>query len=221
MLRRWRTKARRGRRFGWRQRLLWRDGVAPPLLLATLQFFFCQHRKVEQALYRMIFFIINNVLNVTPQPPIKPNDLILLVLNYPTTYHTLLQLLVIFLHRHVSLIKTLQFLKKVTSIGRGNKPSSHLFFLSRPCLWGSSCTNKFIPLNNSKVFELTSSLSNPMLLRNKIGTKFLFYSHLPIYVGLCIISAIERWNRKLYLSIRIVIVISNSGNLDAGSCSLW
>src|SRR5438132_12613701 len=81
----WRTKARRGRWFGWRQRLSWRDGVAPPLLLATLQFFFCQHRRVEQVLYRMIFFITNNVLNVTPQPPIKPNDLILLVLNYPTT----------------------------------------------------------------------------------------------------------------------------------------
>jgi hypothetical protein len=69
---------------GWRRWLAWRENVAPPLL-TTLQFFFCQHRKMEQALYRMIFFIINNILNLPPQSPIKPNHLILQILNYPTS----------------------------------------------------------------------------------------------------------------------------------------
>jgi hypothetical protein len=36
-------------------------------------------------LYRMIFFIINNILNLPPQSPIKPNHLILRILNYPTS----------------------------------------------------------------------------------------------------------------------------------------
>jgi hypothetical protein len=58
-------------------------------------------------LYRMIFLIINYVLDLTPQAPIKPNNLVFLILNYPTTKHAFLQLLVVVLDRHVTLIKAL------------------------------------------------------------------------------------------------------------------
>jgi hypothetical protein len=102
-----RTYARGGRRFGWRRKLPWREGVVPPLLLVTLQFFFCQHSKLKQTLYRMIFLIINYVLDLTPQAPIKPNNLVFLILNYPIAKHTFLQLLVVLLDRHVTLIKAL------------------------------------------------------------------------------------------------------------------
>jgi hypothetical protein len=77
------------------------------MVLVTLQFFFCQHSKLKQTLYRMIFLIINYVLDLTPQAPIKPNNLVFLILNYPTTKHTFLQLFVILLDRHVTLIKVL------------------------------------------------------------------------------------------------------------------
>jgi hypothetical protein len=70
-------------------------------------FFFYQHSKLKQTLYRMIFLIINYVLDLTPQAPIKPNNLVFLILNYPTTKHTFLQLLVVRLDRHVTLIKAL------------------------------------------------------------------------------------------------------------------
>jgi hypothetical protein len=66
--------------------------------------FFCQHRKMEQELYGIILLIINNILDLPPQSPIKPNHLILRILNYPTSQHTFLKLLVVFMHRHVSLI---------------------------------------------------------------------------------------------------------------------
>jgi hypothetical protein len=102
-----RTYARGGCHFGWRRKLPWREGVIPPLLLVTLQFFFCQHSKLKQMLYRMIFLIINYVLDLTPQAPIKPNNLVFLILNYTTMKHTLLQLLVVLLDRHVTLIKVL------------------------------------------------------------------------------------------------------------------
>jgi hypothetical protein len=55
----------------------------------------------------MIFLIINYVLDLTPQAPIKPNNLVFLILNYPTMKHTFLQLLVVLLDRHVTLIKAL------------------------------------------------------------------------------------------------------------------
>jgi hypothetical protein len=45
----------------------------------------------------MIFVIINYVLDLTPQAPIKPNNLVFLILNYPTTKHTFLQLLALLL----------------------------------------------------------------------------------------------------------------------------
>jgi hypothetical protein len=77
------------------------------LLLVTLQFFCCQHSKFKQTLYRMIFVIINYVLDLMPQAPIKPNNLVFLILNYPTTKHTFLQLLVVLLDRHITLIKAL------------------------------------------------------------------------------------------------------------------
>jgi hypothetical protein len=66
--------------------------------------FFYQHIKVEQTLHRMILFIINNVLNFSHQLHIKPNHLVLRILNYSTMQHTFMKLLVVFLHRHVSLI---------------------------------------------------------------------------------------------------------------------
>jgi hypothetical protein len=58
----------------------------------------------NKRLYRMILFIINNILDLPPQSPMNPNHLVLQILNYPTSQHTFLNLLLVFLHKHVSLI---------------------------------------------------------------------------------------------------------------------
>jgi hypothetical protein len=53
--------------------------------------------------------------------------------------------------------------------------SLHLLFQCIPCLWCSTCINKFVPPNDSKIFKLTSGLSNPVSLMNKMEIKLLFY----------------------------------------------
>jgi hypothetical protein len=40
---------------------------------------------------------------------------------------------------------------------------------------------QFIPPDNNKILKLTSDMSNKMSFRNKMGTKFVINSHLPIY----------------------------------------
>jgi hypothetical protein len=104
-------------------------GVKVLLLLCwrSCKILFCQHRNVEQVLYRMIVFIVNNILNLPPQSPIKSNHLALQVLNYPTSQHTFLKLLVVMLHRHVFLIYALHFFKDhVYKNGEQNEPTSSL-----------------------------------------------------------------------------------------------
>lgn len=59
-------------------------------LLVTLQLFFCQHSKVEQAIDSSRFFINNNVLNITSQPSIKSSNLIIPFLLNTATYHIFL-----------------------------------------------------------------------------------------------------------------------------------
>ena len=43
-----------------------------------------------------------------------------------------------------------------------------------------------------------------MMLRHKVGTKLLFYCHLPIKIFLSIIMTQKRWYCELNLSIRII-----------------
>ena len=46
-----------------------------------------------------------------------------------------------------------------------------------------------------------------MAIRYKMGSKFLFYCHLPIKVFLSIIFPMERWNGKFNFSIRIIVTL--------------
>jgi hypothetical protein len=64
---------------------------APVLLLLTsLQLVLCKHSKLKQLVDSVKLFIINDVLNFMPQPPIKMANFILSFLNHATTHHTLL-----------------------------------------------------------------------------------------------------------------------------------
>jgi hypothetical protein len=68
-----------------------------------LQFFFCQHSKLDQTIDSIVFLIVNNVLNVSTQPRIKMTNFILCFLMNSNTNHTLLQLSIIVLDRHIPL----------------------------------------------------------------------------------------------------------------------
>jgi hypothetical protein len=52
--------------------------------LSALQFLLCQHSKLEQMINSIVFFIVNNILNFSSQPPIKMTNFILSLLMYPT-----------------------------------------------------------------------------------------------------------------------------------------
>jgi hypothetical protein len=52
----------------------------------------------------IIFYIVNNILNFNTQPGIKMTNFILHFLMYASTNHTLLQLSIIILDRHMSLV---------------------------------------------------------------------------------------------------------------------
>jgi hypothetical protein len=72
--------------------------------LATLQFFFGQHSKLEQMINIIVFLIVNNVLYFSTQPRIKLTNFILHFLMNTSTNHTLLQLNIIVLDKHISLV---------------------------------------------------------------------------------------------------------------------
>jgi hypothetical protein len=69
--------------------------------LATLQFFFSQHSKLEQTINSIVFLIVNNILNLSMEPKIKTTNFILRFLMYASTNHTLLQLSIIILDGHI------------------------------------------------------------------------------------------------------------------------
>jgi hypothetical protein len=64
---------------------------------------------------------------------------------------------------------------------------------------------EFIPPDNSKILKLTSGLSNMMLFRNKMRTKFVINNRLPILISFNIIQTTEGRNCKLTFSKRITI----------------
>jgi hypothetical protein len=72
--------------------------------LATLQFFFSQHNKLEQMIDNIVFLIVNNVLNFSMQPGIKTTNFILRFLMNISTNHTLLQFSIIVLDKHTPLV---------------------------------------------------------------------------------------------------------------------
>jgi hypothetical protein len=63
---------------------------------------------------------------------------------------------------------------------------------------------QFVPPDNSKILKLSSGLSNMMLFRNKMGTKFVINCHLLIQISFSVIQTIEWRNRKLNFSKRII-----------------
>lgn len=67
-------------------------------------------------------------------------------------------------------------------------------------------SSQFLLPDYSKIFKLTISLSNFMMIRNKVGSKILFYCHLPIKTFLGIIFFIEMWFDEFNFSIRIIII---------------
>jgi hypothetical protein len=71
---------------------------------ATLQFFLGQHSKLEQTIDGIVFLIVNNVLNFSTQPGIKIINFILCFLVNTSMNHTLLQLSIIVLDRHIPLV---------------------------------------------------------------------------------------------------------------------
>jgi hypothetical protein len=81
-----------------------REGGLHFCRLATLQFCFGQHSKLEQIIYSIVFLIVNNILNFSMQPGIKMTNFILYFLMYVSTNHTLLQLSIIILDRHIPLV---------------------------------------------------------------------------------------------------------------------
>jgi hypothetical protein len=72
--------------------------------LVTLQFFFGQHSKLEQTINTIIFLIVNNVLYFSTPPRVKMTKFILCFLMNTSTNHTLLQLTIIVLDKHISLV---------------------------------------------------------------------------------------------------------------------
>jgi hypothetical protein len=66
--------------------------------------FFCQHGKLEQMINSIVFLIVNIVLYFSTQPEIKMTNFILHFLMNTSMNHTLLQLSIIVLDRHISLV---------------------------------------------------------------------------------------------------------------------
>jgi hypothetical protein len=96
------TSSRRCSSSGWSHRC-WtrRERSLHFCRLATLQFFFSQHSKLEQIINSIVFLIVNNVLNLSTQPRIKMINFILCFLMNTSTNHKLLQLSIIVLDRHI------------------------------------------------------------------------------------------------------------------------
>src|SRR6266540_2004549 len=85
----------------WRER----NTCTPCVLLlsTSLQFLLCKTSKLETMVDSCIFFIINYILNFTPQTTKEMINFIFCVFLYSTTNHTLLKLSIIFLNRHITL----------------------------------------------------------------------------------------------------------------------
>jgi len=76
----WRRNTRRRGNICWSCHChLGREGIAKVVLahLTSLQFFFCKNRNLKQAIDSSKFFIINNILNFTPQSTIETTHFIL------------------------------------------------------------------------------------------------------------------------------------------------
>jgi hypothetical protein len=80
--------------------------------LATLQFFFDQHSKLEQTIDSIVFLIVNNALNFSMQPGRKMTNFILRFLMNTSMNHTLLQLSIIVLDKHIPWSKHCNFLRR-------------------------------------------------------------------------------------------------------------
>jgi hypothetical protein len=66
--------------------------------------FFYQDRNLEQMINSIVFLIVNNVLSFSTQPRIKMTNFIHRFLMNTNTNHTLLQLSIIVLDRHIPLV---------------------------------------------------------------------------------------------------------------------